>query len=528
MAKRIKKDLAAYYTPSRVSEVLCELSISDKNTHILEPSFGGCSFLENSYNRLKQLGQTDPSSCIYGYDIDKLARKNLKGNFTNANHRNFKLVDFLKSQPDDFGKKFELILGNPPYLPISKMKNKNRAWEIANENKLIVSKKASLWVYFIVHSLNFLKAGGRLSFIIPESILFTNYGKQIQEFLCSRFGNVKLIKLSERIFLTEGTKEKTLFLLCEDFENKCERAQVFTFPTFNAFCSRIHELKSAPPEIVSSFKGDNASETLSTYELDDLCDIRIGIVTGASKHVIISHAIAKSLKLKRSFYYPVLVNGKYFKNINLTSNFFDIKEKERKFFLIDFEKLYKKDRNRYYKIKELIPQEVFENATFANRENWRKMDDNRIPQGIMVYHSINGPRIALNSAKVNVTNSIHRLFFKKKYNKTYFIKLVCISALTSFTQYHAELIGRSYGTGSLKLEPGDAKKLKILIPTFIDKQKINSVFKRIDDLLNKGENLMARSLADDLIFHHDSRLFDDCLRKNFSDEMVKIKSLRVA
>ncbi|MGA1841890.1 MAG: hypothetical protein ACMUIU_14825 [bacterium] len=56
-----KKKIGAFYTPSEASLILCGWAIRSSEDRILEPSFGGCDFLEQAKFRLELLGAKTPN-----------------------------------------------------------------------------------------------------------------------------------------------------------------------------------------------------------------------------------------------------------------------------------------------------------------------------------------------------------------------------------------------------------------------------------------------------------------------------------
>ncbi len=73
--------------------------------------------------------------------------------------------------------------------------------------------------------------------------------------------------------------------------------------------------------------------------------------------------------------------------------------------------------------------------------------------------------------------------------------------LSTFTQIHAEIIGRPCGSGALKLEPKDALQLKILYPEIVDASLVKSAFKNAHRVLSKDppDETSARKIADDAL-----------------------------
>jgi adenine-specific DNA-methyltransferase len=69
----IQRQFGSYYTPLKISQILCDWAIRSKSDQILESGFGGCGLLEASKQRLQSLGCVQPNRYIYGCDKDKKA-----------------------------------------------------------------------------------------------------------------------------------------------------------------------------------------------------------------------------------------------------------------------------------------------------------------------------------------------------------------------------------------------------------------------------------------------------------------------
>jgi len=55
--------------------------------------------------------------------------------------------------------------------------------KIESEWGLSLGKRSSIYVYFMLHGIKFLKEGGRIGYITSNSWLDVDYGKYLQEFL---------------------------------------------------------------------------------------------------------------------------------------------------------------------------------------------------------------------------------------------------------------------------------------------------------------------------------------------------------
>ena len=227
MARQIseKKQYGVFYTPKRVADVLCKWAIRSKDDKVLEPSFGGCDFLESSRSRFIELGlqKAIAEKRLYGADIDSSAFSTLSTFLANPNGH-FKQKDFLSLSLSSFpinDTGFDVVVGNPPYVSHHNMsgEQKKAAFKAMSDNAFELGGRASLWAYFVIHSLSFLKLGGRMAWVLPSSFLYSDYARQVREVISNRFERCLLINLHERLFVSDGTEEISVITLCEGLVN---------------------------------------------------------------------------------------------------------------------------------------------------------------------------------------------------------------------------------------------------------------------------------------------------------------------
>ncbi len=514
-----RKKLGAFYTPSKASYILCNWAIRTSGDRILEPSFGGCDFLEQAKFCLEPLGTKAPTHQLFGSDIDETAFSHLYEKLgLSRKNGNFIKNDFLKLTPQNFvTQNFDAVIGNPPYISHHNMSESQKydAKAAMKKSGFSLPNRASLWAYFILHSFKFLKTDGRMAWILPGSFLFTEYSTNVREEIEKRFKRAIAIQLRERIFLPKGSDESTVIVLCDGFL----RNQSST--TFEiGFANNLQDLQ----ELVASWKltqwkGKRLSgrieillmedggrevynkivENESCYDLSNYMEIQIGIVTGANSFFIINQETAKAYKLPASSI--KLIFPKFFLCRGLCLNSKDIEKAQRDnlpCLLLNTTCMHK--GNRIYKYLKTFPKDQKErNKTFRKRAIWHQPDDGKIPDAFFPYMQNNGPRIILNRLGTTSTNTIHRVFFKTRTRK-YIQKLIAISLLTTFSQLSAEIEGRSYGSGVLKHEPSEAKKIKIYIPDNLDKKEITRTFNLIDYHFRKNDPGDAQKVADNFIF----------------------------
>lgn len=495
-----KKKLGAYYTPELVTNSLCDWAIRSKKDLILEPSFGGCNFLISSLNSLLKLGNNSPEKNIYGFDIDPNAFEIL--NDKKLNNSNFVLGDFLEYQNSE-KLLVEAVIGNPPFVSIHKMEENYRKnlFLKFKKQETKVAKRSSLWVYFIVHSLNYLKKGGRMAWIVPDSISFANYSTILVEQLEKKFKKINLIRIEERFFSETGTSEKTSVLLCDGYlEDRC-KIDISNFKSLNAALEAIKNYNDqqvfiGQEKAHNPFKLNQNSQ-FEIVKLNTVFDIRIGIVVGASKLLISSEIKARQLPFFPHYVYPIISKGKQLNGISINKDHLT-KDVTTPIYIADAINMEIEDQPLFNDFLLKIPTDILLNQTFQNRAKLFGYDDFNHPDAFLTYYSQGQAKIIFNDKKeLNCTNSVHRLYLKKEYKKSLIlIKFFALQTFADVLFNDTKAVAREYGNNIFKYEPSDAGNIPLIIPKIITKEfksEITKLFNSSNKLIQNGKSIEAKS-----------------------------------
>lgn len=510
-----KRELGAFYTPPSVTKILCDWAIRTPSDVLLEPSFGGCNFLEASVRRVQELG-SDTTETIYGCDIDPAAFEMLNDRKLKLHAENFKLKNFLLIDSNELStEKADAVIGNPPYVRYSKLDEAQRAaihiWE--QKYNLKLNRRASLWTYFSYHALHFLKSGGRIAWVLPVSFMTAQYAAGLRELFFKSFKKLAFFTLTERIFLLEGTEERALIVLGDGFGCNSQDAHITS-----SYVDNLSELYIEIEKWTVSSNEDYPSNSKSNFgivsaivessisrlkldplvkELGELSDVGIGVVTGNAKFFIRPHAHWRADGIGNSHLTYILPKSRFVTGLEVsTSDRERHKEMDVPCFALDAPSNTKSEPVLEY-LSGYGDSNIKANATFAKRSCWFRFLDGRIPDAFFVFMTHNGPRVILNSVHANTTNGFYRVNFKPDINISF--KLIAISLQTTFTQLEAEKLGRPRGSGALKLEPCDAKLLPLYLPHKTEVE-IEHVFSIIDRHMREGNEEYARTAADQFIF----------------------------
>ncbi len=533
--RRRKKARGIFYTPDFLSEILAEWAITSKEDTILEPSFGGCVFIAAALARLQKLKAPTAQQNLYGCDLDANAFKALTKIFgIKPAKSHFIKDDFLKVDSTSFsGKQFSVIIGNPPYVSRHNMPKRQRdaVDRFISLSEVTCPSTGSLWSYFVLHAISFLRERGRLAFVLPGSLLNSQYGRSVLETLQLSFLHTSVISLQERLFFSEGTDESTVVLLCEDkgilstpgnlylTEVKTLldlKSHIIDQKTYKKNASTILNRSSRFFEAEADFENFNllASSTFSSV-LGSHARVSIGIVTGANDFFVVNKTLAEQQSLPFQSLPRILSKFKCAKGLELTTA--DIRaqlEADERCILVTASKFPRSGPLRSY--FRSFPKSLKEdNKTFKKREKWFHPGTETKPDGFLSYMHHYGPRMTINKAGINSTNTIHRVFFHPG-TTDLLRRIITISLLSTFSQLSAEITGRNYGSGILKHEPSEAMAIQLLIPTTVSEDIVANTYSAIDTSLRAG-------LLSEASQHADSFLTSTCDIPDLSKRLTDLQ-----
>lgn len=472
-----RRVLGRYDTPRPLAQALADWAVRDVRESVLEPSCGGGVIVKSVIARRRELGAKDVADGIWACDIDPRALTETRRHLA-PDKPKLVLKNFLSLPLSAFGgTKFNVILGNPPYVRLHTMDSETR--EVARKSLAesgILDAKASLWAYFPIHAFKMLASGGRMGWILPEIVLHSDYGKQVLNWAKQNFQRCIAVSLRERCFLADGAKERVVILLLEGAGQQAAREiEMVEFATANECIAVLPDLthpKSpqlpqlnghAVPHLVSQFAATAAQVIENSGEvkkLGDFADVKIGVVTGNNGFFLLSEDQRSMAKLSKRHFQRIISKfthlGEGFHFVGETSN--DSSEKNSLRALLLCPKPASADKRLIEYLDTYPIADIAKNKTMDKRQDWQVPQLGSVPDAFFQYMGKYGPRMVLNDGTHYCTNTIHRIFFKKRLSQSK-RRAICLSLHSSYSQLSAEFEGRQYGSGVLKLEPSEVGRL---------------------------------------------------------------------
>lgn len=193
--KTEKKSNGIYFTPPEtIHKNIQYLDPFMKNIkEVLEPSCGSCEYIlaiNSRYSNIK----------ITGIELNKTIFESIK-HFENINIQLFN-DNYLTC---NFQKKFDLIIGNPPYFVMDKK-------DVVKSYHNYFDGRPNIFILFIIKSLNLLNKNGIISFVLPKSFVNCLYYDKTRKYINDNFRILNIIECNDKYI---ETKQDTILLILQ-------------------------------------------------------------------------------------------------------------------------------------------------------------------------------------------------------------------------------------------------------------------------------------------------------------------------
>lgn len=505
----LRKARGAFFTPAVVARYVTEWAVRDRSDRVLEPSCGEAAFLLEAGRRLARLGASRVArDQLHGAELhDHSATAALEVLRREGFEAKVDVGDFLRSPPQPL---YDAVIGNPPYVRYQDFSGESRAsaQRAALRAGVALTNLASSWAAFTIHSALHVRPGGRLGLVLPAEMLTVNYAAPVRTFLMEAFGRVRLVLFSERVF--PGVMEDVVLLMAEGRgegpTGHCELLQTRNGETLTGLAES--QVRRWSPDGETRWSGallpdgaghvfaaaaDSADFTL----LSAWGDTTLGMVTGNNKYFALSGGDVRRRGLAESDVIRLSPPGsRHLRGLSLTSVGLEALDREgASTWLFRPQGEPSAAASRY--IAAGVKTGVDAAYKCRVRQPWWRVPYLRPADLLLTYMNADTARLCTNAAGVHHLNSVHGVYLAAQH-RTLGQSLLPLAALNSVTLLGAELVGRSYGGGVLKLEPREADRWAMPSPILVDERRdaLRSVRRRVRDLLRQGRTFDASAVVD--------------------------------
>ncbi|MCX6233127.1 MAG: class I SAM-dependent methyltransferase [Bacteroidetes bacterium] len=461
-----------FYTPEPIAKFILQWGINGSEDYdILEPSCGDGVFIEQMkkldirYNSITavELNETEAEKA----ESIQLFNKQI-------------INDDFHTFCNNTLKRFDLIVGNPPYIRYQffDAKQQIEAEDIFIKAGLTYSRLTNAWVSFVVGSSLLLKEiGGKIGFVLPAEILQVSFAKQLRFFIANFYNKINIISFEKLIF--PNIQQEVILLLCEKNNSSAHNIEHIELRDASDLETLDYARLKSPKKQIDFksnkwtfyFLDQNEINFLEHIEnnrkipkLGKFANVEVGITTGSNDYFTVPLTTVQEYDLA-SYARPMVGRSVQVNSVIFTKEDWEKNRhsKAKAHLLVFPDKQKLKSHNgamKYIAYGESLG--INNGYKCGIRDDWFVVPSIKISDALFIRRNNLYPRLIINQAEAYTTDTMHRVFVHPNVNINAFTASYYNSLSLAFT----EVCGRSHGGGVLELMPNETES--ILLPYHID------------------------------------------------------------
>ncbi len=462
--REILRDKGQFWTPSWVAEAMTAY-VSRNTELIFDPATGRGAFF------VALLKLDKPNVSFFGTDIDSEV---LLDEIYEHEKAFVEVRDFIRNPPQ---RKFKSIIANPPYIRHHRIDEETKIYLkqlSASITGKAIDGRAGYHIYFLIQSLNMLEIDGRLAFIMPADTCEGKFSKNLWQWISEKFCIECAITFDEKatpfpnvdtnaiIFLIKNSKPRNNLYWVK--VNTAYSTDLFDFILSNfedqQFATLEIENRSLREAITTGLSRPPQSNDGSKFHLNDFASVMRGIATGSNEFFFLTSEQVKELGIPKEFLKRAVGRTKDITGNVLTAQDIEQLDKSNRptyLFSINRHGRFPKSVCSYLKIGEELG--LHNRPLIHQRKPWYKMETRQVPPLLFAYLGRRKTRFIMNEA--NALPLTGFLCVYPIYDDKEYIEKLWQALNHPETLENLKLVGKSYGSGAIKVEPGNLIRLPI-------------------------------------------------------------------
>jgi hypothetical protein len=454
--REILREKGQFWTPDWLAKAMVAY-VAKADDLIFDPAAGNGAF----FDALLKLGK--PQKQFHGMDIDAAA---LSSPVYKQNNCTVEKRDFIKEPPN---KKFSAIVANPPYIRHQRIdaSTKEHLRKLATRiTGGIIDGRAGFHIYFFIQALDMLAPNGRLAFVMPADTCEGKFSKTLWNWISKTFQIEAVVTFTEGATPFPNVDTNALVFFIKNAPPtaalqwvRARRAYSDDLLNFVESDFGQHDFPSL--EIHNRELGEAVKTGLSRppqngaaakFRLRDFASVMRGIVTGANEFFLLTDEQAKDLNIPPDFLKRVVGRTRDVPWDELTEEKMrEIENKRRptNLFYTNGHAEFPPAVSDYLKVGERMGVPL--RQLIKLRRPWYKMETRKVPPLLFAYLGRRNSRFIRNTAGVLPLTGF-LCVYPHDGNPETADKLWRILNHPDTLQNLA-LVGKTYGSGAIKVEP---------------------------------------------------------------------------
>lgn len=458
------------WTPRWVADAMAVLLKDHFDNGLLDPAIGPGALVAACRDI-----SSKPLS-VKAYDIDEsvLSSEDSPDGFAKSAIADFTLASFIEDRTDF---KVSAVIANPPYLRHHKItpEIKMRCQEIVQaEFGIKIDARAGLHIYFLVKSLTNLSEGGRLVFLLPADTFEGVFAQSLWTAIAEKYQIDGVITMSSEVAAFPGVDTNALIVSIsknpprENMIWTCwegESREDFSTAVAAAFSGNfegarhlglVSEEVSIKIAITRGFTRSQTQPDVAGVPFTQIARAVRGIATGGNDYFAMTREMIAEHGLDEADFVRTVVRVRDVPGGELTSEDLDELDRNgRPTFLLSIDATTKMSTALKKYLQRGVDSGLSQGALVSARKHWYFMEKREHVPILFAYLGRRNTRFIRTRCDVSPLTGFLCVYPLQGVDAD----KLCAALNHPSTILELAKVGKSYGDGAIKVEPGGLRKL---------------------------------------------------------------------
>jgi hypothetical protein len=416
---------------------------------------------------------------LYGQELDADALDRGRQEFGPELFRQVRVGDFVLDPPK---RQFRAIVANPPYMRHHRIPRETKA-QLKEVCKRVlgfsIDARAGLHVFFLIQALSLLKPGGRLAFIVPADTAEGVFADDLWRWITARYSLEGVVTFDAKATPFPGVDTNPIIVLIRNCERSGsmdwlqvharDSSALLDYARKGALGGNGHEIVVTRRTLAEALQTGLTRPPLSpeerdTIRLGQLVSVMRGIATGANNYFLLRAANAAALGISPEFLKRAISRTRDLPagtGVLQETRLDQLEERSRPTWLFAPDgrtmEAFPEPVRRYLRLGEELG--LPDRPLIRSRNPWYKTETRRVPDFLFAYLGRRSARFIRNDAHVVPLTGFLCVYAKSSAPR--FRAELWLLLREERTLANLRLVGKSYGSGAIKVEPRALERLPI-------------------------------------------------------------------